>query len=77
MHKRFFKELGHEIRRRRESLGLSQEDMIDFGFSARHWQQLESGRPMTLTTLLRISEAFGCRPEEIIDGIYKPTRKKD
>jgi hypothetical protein len=24
--------------------------MISFGFSARHWQQIEAGRPITLTT---------------------------
>ena len=39
--------------------GLSQEDMISFGFSARHWQQIEAGRPITVKTLLRISETFG------------------
>jgi hypothetical protein len=27
--------------------GHSQEDMISFGFSARHWQQIEAGRPLT------------------------------
>jgi hypothetical protein len=31
--------------------------MISFGFSASHWQQIEAGRPITLTTLLRICEA--------------------
>ena len=32
--------------------------MISFGFSARHWQQIEAGRPITVTTLLRICEAL-------------------
>jgi len=38
--------------------GYSQEDMIGFGFSARHWQQVEAGRPITMTTLLRICDTF-------------------
>ena len=27
--------------------------MISFGFSARHWQQIDAGRPITMTTLLQ------------------------
>jgi hypothetical protein len=37
---------------------LSQEDMISYGFSVRHWQMLEAGRPSTLFTLLRVCDAF-------------------
>jgi transcriptional regulator with XRE-family HTH domain len=44
-----------ELRRKR---GYSQEDMISFGFSARHWQQIEAGRPITVKTLLRICETL-------------------
>jgi transcriptional regulator with XRE-family HTH domain len=44
-----------ELRRKH---GYSQEDMIGFGLSARHWQQIEAGRPITVTTLLRICEVF-------------------
>jgi transcriptional regulator with XRE-family HTH domain len=54
----FFRALGSRVRDLRKRKGLSQEDMISFGFSARHWQQIEAGRPITVTTLLRISEAF-------------------
>jgi hypothetical protein len=32
--------------------------MISCGFSARHWQQIEAGRPITMTTLLRICRVF-------------------
>ncbi len=41
---RFFLRLGKRIRKLREKRGLSQEDMISYGFSARHWQQIEAGR---------------------------------
>jgi len=40
-----------------------EEDMITHGFSVRHWQMIESGRPITLFTLLRICEVFDIRPE--------------
>ena len=42
----------------RKKHGFSQEDMLSFGFSTRHWQQVEAGRPITVTTLLRICEVF-------------------
>jgi len=48
--------------------------MIAFGFSARHWQQIEAGRPITMTTLLRICAAFKVRIAMIVrdtdKGIY-------
>jgi transcriptional regulator with XRE-family HTH domain len=53
-----FVRLGERVRQKRKEHGLSQEDMISFGFSARHWQQIESGRPITVTTLLRVCEVF-------------------
>jgi transcriptional regulator with XRE-family HTH domain len=56
--KAFFRALGQRIRELRRRRKLSQEDMISFGFSARHWQQIEAGRPITVKTLLRIGETF-------------------
>ena len=49
----FFRALGRRIRDLRKKRGYNQEDMIGSGFSARHWQQIEAGRPITVTTLLR------------------------
>ena len=63
---KFFKALGQRIRGLRKQHGYSQEDMISFGFSARHWQQIEAGRPITLTTLLRICEALDVRLTAIV-----------
>jgi transcriptional regulator with XRE-family HTH domain len=68
-HAKFFKALGlrvKELRKRREH---SQEDMISFGFSARHWQQIEAGRPITVTTLLRICDVLKVRVEEFVRGL--------
>lgn len=63
---KFFKALGQRIRELRKKHGYSQEDMISFGFSARHWQQIETGRPITVRTLLRICDAFKTRMEQIV-----------
>jgi len=32
--------------------------LISYGFSVRHWQMIEAGRPITVITLLRVCEAF-------------------
>ena len=68
----FFRALGQRIRELRVKSGHSQEDMIDFGFSARHWQQVEAGRPITVTTLLRICDTFHITPERLLRGLYQP-----
>jgi len=52
--------------------------MIYFGFSARHWQQIEAGRAITVTTLLRICEVFEVPMAKVVKnldaGVYeKPT----
>jgi len=77
---KFFLALGQRIRKLRKKHGLSQEDMISFGFSARHWQQIEAGRPITVTTLLRVCEAFHAPLSKLVHGldrdIYKSERRK-
>jgi hypothetical protein len=50
--------------------------MIGFGFSARHWQQIEAGRPITIRTLLRIAETFGVRAAHLIDGLDRGIYRK-
>jgi len=65
----FFRALGCRVRDIRKRKGLSQEDMISFGFSARHWQQIEAGRPITVKTLLRISAAFDLPLVRLIRGL--------
>ena len=66
---KFFVALGLRIRKMREKNGYSQEDMISFGFSARHWQQIEKGRPITLRTLLRICEVFNVPMARVVSGL--------
>jgi len=83
---KFFKALGTKVRGLRKKSRYSQEDMIFYGFSARHWQQVEAGRPITMTTLLRICEVFEVPMAKVVRGldagIYEkptslpPSRKK-
>jgi transcriptional regulator with XRE-family HTH domain len=68
---KFFDRLGERVRKLRKSQGFSQEDMISFGFSARHWQQIEAGRPITVTTLLRICEVFRVPVARLLQGLDK------
>jgi len=72
---RFFRALGHRIRSYRTERGLSQEDMYSYGFSIRHWQMIESGRPITVFTLLRVCEAFDLNLEQLVTGL-SPQRKR-
>jgi transcriptional regulator with XRE-family HTH domain len=66
---KFFCGLGKRVRGLRTKHGYSQEDMISFGFSARHWQQIEAGRPITVTTLLRICEVFELTMSHLVRGL--------
>ena len=65
----FFRALGTRVRELRKKRGYSQEDMLTFGFSTRHWQQVEAGRPITVTTLLRICEVFELPMSKLVRGL--------
>ena len=73
---RFFRALGHRIRSYRTERELSQEDMISYGFSVRHWQMIESGRPITMFTLLRICETFDLTLDQLVAGLSHHLRKR-
>ena len=70
-HPKFFKALGQRVRELRKRRGHSQEDMTAFGFSARHWQQIEGGRPITVKTLLKTCDAFKVRIAALLRGTDK------
>jgi transcriptional regulator with XRE-family HTH domain len=54
----FFKALGTRVRALRKQNGMTLDDVISYGFSARHWQQIEKGRKINVTTILRICALF-------------------
>jgi transcriptional regulator with XRE-family HTH domain len=66
---KFFVAFGKRVRELRRKQRQSQEDMISFGFSARHWQQIEAGRPITVSTLLRICDVFKISAERLVRGL--------
>jgi hypothetical protein len=75
-YERYFRALGSRVRSYRTDRHLTQEDMISYGFSLRHWQMIEAGRPFTLFTLLRIAEAFDVAPEQLLAGLARHLQKR-
>jgi hypothetical protein len=69
-----FEKLGKRYRKLRLARKMVQEDVIGHGFSVRHYQQLESGRPHSLSTFFRVSEMFSVNPEKLIKGILNVRR---
>ena len=59
----------YKVRELRKKRGYSQEDMISFGFSARHFQQIEAGRPITVTTMLRLCEVLETSVDKLVKGL--------
>lgn len=74
---KFFEALGKRVRSLRERRHYTQEDMISFGFSARHWQQIEKGRPITMKTLLRITIALDEPLSKLVHGLPGPVMIED
>ncbi len=68
-YEREFKQLAARYRQLRLDQGMVQEDVQDHHFSVRHYQQLEAGRPHSLTTFFRISAMFGMKPEILLKGV--------
>lgn len=64
-----FKKLGIRYRQLRQDKGLVQEDSGKVGFSTRHYQQLEAGRPHSLTSLFRVAKMLGVKPSKILKDI--------
>ena len=53
------KKIAENIKKARKRKGLTQENMMDYGFNYRHYQKIESGSySMNLYTLHRLSNIF-------------------
>lgn len=63
---RFCLLFGRRVRALREARALTQEDMMDLGFSLRHYQRIEAGRSVTLRTVWKLAKAFKVQPREIL-----------
>lgn len=66
-----WRELGARYRKLRLEHKMVQEDVVRFGFSVRHYQQLEAGRPHSLRTLVRIAKMFEINSSELLQGLFK------
>ncbi|GAB3168169.1 helix-turn-helix transcriptional regulator [Myceligenerans halotolerans] len=68
------KEFGARVRQRRQALGKSLEQLDEMGGG--HWSflgQVERGqRNPTLHNILKIAEALGVDPAELITGLRPP-----
>jgi transcriptional regulator with XRE-family HTH domain len=63
---RFCRDFGQRVRALRERRGLTQEDMMERGFSLRHYQPIEAGRSVTLRTVWKLGQAFGVNPRDLL-----------
>ena len=62
---------GRHVRALREARALTQEDMMDLGFSLRHYQRIEAGRSITLRTMWKLAKAVKVPPREILPSSTK------
>jgi transcriptional regulator with XRE-family HTH domain len=62
----FCASFGRRVRALRERRGLTQEDMMDRGFSLRHYQRIEAGRSVTLRTIWKLSRALGVSARDVL-----------
>jgi len=68
--KGFLKDVAKRIKVRRAVLGLTQEDMIKFGFNYRHYQRIESGsHSLTLHTLYRVAQALKTNVHDLLKSV--------
>lgn len=61
------KKIAKNIKKARKQKGLTQENMVDYGFNYRHYQKIESGTySMNLYTLHRLSIIFNMNVKNLL-----------
>ena len=62
------KRIAKNLKKARKQKGLTQVDMMDYGFNYRHYQKIESGSySMNLYTLHRLSYIFKVNIKNLLD----------
>lgn len=62
---RLTKRFSTNLKKMRIKKGLTQEDMVEYGFNYRHYQRLESGtNPPSFSTLVRLAQIMGVEVTE-------------
>jgi transcriptional regulator with XRE-family HTH domain len=67
---RFCQAFGGRVRQLRTRKGLTQEDMMERGFSLRHYQRIEAGRSITLRTMWKLARAL----DVPVNALLPPSR---
>lgn len=64
---RYRQKVALKIKKARQKVGITQEDMEGFGFNTRHYQDIEAGRVnVTLETIYRLAQAFKVSPVKLV-----------
>lgn len=64
-----FRLIGSRLRKVRISKDMVQEDLMEFGFTTRHYQRIEAGAPITIKTALRLCKAFKISLSDLFEGL--------
>jgi transcriptional regulator with XRE-family HTH domain len=71
-HDEFVAALAKRIKDLRVERGWTQMQMMrDFGYYLSHWQNIESGRKMSLETMLRVANTFDLTLKDFLQGIKR------
>ncbi len=68
---RYCARLGRHVRELRVERNLTQEDMMERGFSLRHYQRIEAGRSITIATVWKLARAFDVEPRDVLPATGK------
>lgn len=66
----FLKELGARLKQMRKDRGWTLRHMVvDHNFHITHWQSFESGKAISVPSLLRVCEVFDTSLEDLVRGL--------
>jgi len=68
----FKRALAARIKSLRAARGWTRMQMMrDYGYYMSHWQNIESGKKLSLETMLRVANTFDITLEELLQGIKR------
>lgn len=74
---KLIKNIAENIKAHRKICGFTQIQMIEFGFDVKNYQKLEYGKhQFSLHTVFRLSRAFGCKIEDLINEPKIQSKRK-
>ena len=68
----FIRALASRIKRLRKERGWTQMQLVqEFGYHLSHWQNIESGRKMSLESMLRVANTFDLSLDELLADVKR------